>query len=149
MSRGAPDYSGMKVDVVLRSEWASVKGLDKHITGFKALDDYEDYGYAVQYEVEAEKVFYITGFYCVGWAQIAANAELPLPFRVELEVGGAPMARAGGYFGGWFVLPSPVAVQAGYEAKVLVVNLSNHGVSFMGGAVGYELGPDDGEVLPE
>lgn len=137
MASGYPDFEGGKQKVFGVETWSALVGSEVHINGSKNLAAFGDSGYTVQYAVPAGKTFYVTQFYVVAYAQVAANAELPLPFRIDIESDGAPKARAGGNYGDLFLLPVPVAVDGGDEAKVLVVNLSNHAVTVIAGAIGY------------
>ena len=140
MSSGAPDYSGKKVDVILRAEWEVVGGKDKVFTGAAGSKAFGEY-IRVSYTVPVGKTLYINTATAVIVASAAADGDLEQ--HCYLEVTAPDTAtfhlRAGGNGGVVIPLTQPIKVTAGGLLTIDLVSYANHNVGLALSVRGYEI----------
>ncbi len=140
MPSGAPDYTGMKVDVVSRPEWAAVVDMDKTIDG-------GTYGIAVggiydlEYLVPAGKTLYVASVAFLAGATNAADRDLNQMAYMSLQegVGNTSRYSQGGNGGGASAFLRVAKFTAGQIARLRLVNMTNHVMSLYGTMLGYEV----------
>ncbi len=131
MSRGAPDYTGMKVDVISRPEWAAVQAVDKDLAGSVSADAQTDTT-VIYYVPSVGKTLYITHF---GFALVAAAAQI----YVYLYSGGVVKALTAGYGGGGMPLPKPIRIPGGISVALICYHFSTGAKTVLAAMSGYEL----------
>ncbi len=140
MSRGAPDYTGMKVDVVLRPEWAAKEGTDKTFHAVEADVAFNIETSAV-YIVPAGKKLYIIDFAFIIVAFNAADGDLPQIGYMDINdvTSGVTFLTLGGNGGGGMSLAVPIVIPGGHAVAFAVTNFAFHNVLQSLSAHGYEI----------
>jgi len=138
MSHGAPDYTGMKVDVVLRPEWAAVHTIDKSFIASDANVAWSGNAH-VSYVVPAGKTLFITDIEVKNTAFAAANGDLPQMCAAVINDGTPTyflLQGGDGGVGAHFI--KPLVFQAGVTVTFTVENWANHATNCAVVAMGYE-----------
>ncbi len=140
MAHGAPDYSGMKVDVVLRPEWATEEAIDKTFE-FSVTALGVGLASGGSYAVPAGKTLRITSYSFSIYGNAAADRELSQhgALSVTDNTVFAILAHQGGDGGGGSSLPTPAIIPAGHTMAYTIANQSNHAVAGTGIVKGYEV----------
>jgi hypothetical protein len=138
MSHGAPDYSGMKVDVVLRPEWAAKNGETKTFGSFQA-DVAFGAGVSVAYIPPAGKTFYLLLAVASSVAVNAADADKDQIIRTEMTFGAVDPIYVGGHGGVVVPFHPPQTAVVGAGVVLGATNYANHNCHISIFGLGYEV----------
>jgi len=139
MAHGAPDYSGMKVDVVSRPEWAAKEATDKNFLG-TATTQARLGSATVIYAVTSDEALYITQLACAIYATAAADADLNQmgSMRVYDATDGVALFVQGVNGGAGIPFNKSLVIPTGHTVWIQAYNLSNHNCELVISAGGYE-----------